>query len=227
VSVVHVTVQTGCADAQVRYTLDGTEPTSLSPLYTGPIELADTATLAAAAFPTNDPAAWPSPTSEARFVKLEFGPGKGVFVSDLEPADVFSHGGLKRDTNYWGNGPVTLGGKAYRKAILICPEKDGEVTRGHVTYDLRGALQAATRFKAIVGIDDGADARGTVAFRVEAFHDGVWHTLFATNTLRWGPDAQRQFVDVDIRGEQRLRLSVDGGATIYADHAAWADAKLE
>ena len=227
VRAIRVTVQSG-ADAEIRYTLDGTEPTSMSPRYTGPIDLAETATLAAVAFPpTSDPAAWPSPTAEARFVELEFGPGKGVFVSDLEPAEVFSHGGLKRDMNYRGNGPVKLGGKVHRKAIMICPEKDGKVTRAHVTYDLHGALRAATRFKARVGIDDAADARGTVAFKVEAFRDDAWHTLFATDTLRWGPGAQRPLIDVDMRGAQRLRLSVDGGPTIHADHAAWADAKLE
>ena len=62
---------------------------------------------------------------------------------------------------------------------------------------------------------------------VEAFRDDAWHTLFATDTLRWGPGAQRPLIDVDMRGAQRLRLSVDGGPTIHADHAAWADAKLE
>jgi len=226
VRAVRVTVESG-GDAEIRYTLDGTEPTRSSQQYAGSIDLADTATLMAVAFPKKDPAAWPFPTAEARFVRLEFGRGKGVFLSDLDPADVFSHGGLKSDKNYQGNGPVKLGGRVYRKAIMICPEKDGELMRAHVTYDLRGALQAATRFKAIVGIDDAADARGTVTFKVEVFRDRTWHTLFESGILGWGPDAERPVVDVDIQGTQRLRLSVDGGPTIYADHAVWADARLE
>ena len=47
---VSISITTATPDAQIRYTLDGTDPTSLSPLYSGTLSLNATATVKAKAF---------------------------------------------------------------------------------------------------------------------------------------------------------------------------------
>jgi len=221
-----VTLQCTRRDVLIRYTLDGSDPSHASPVYTEPFVVDQTATVKTAAF-MEDAAAMPSPTSEARFVRIELGEGKGVYLSDLEPAEVFSHGGLKRDTNYRRNDFITLSGTACRKGLLIHAEKVGKGSTAHVTYDLNGALRATTRFKALIGIDAAADERGSMSFRVEVERADRWETLYQSPVLRGGSKAEQRVVDVDIRGAQRLRLSVDGGRNIECDHAAWGEARLE
>jgi hypothetical protein len=153
-----------------------------------------------------------------------------VHLSELTPADSFSHGGVKNNTNYLGNAPVSLGGRKYARSVLICPENTsaGAGARAHVTYDLAGPLANAKRFRAVVGIDDGGDRRGSVVFGVDVRRKGKWQQLYRSGVLRHGPGRKQVHVDVDIHGADQLRLSVtDAGDGISSDHAAWADAKLE
>ena len=61
---VQVEISGQAAGAEIRYTLDGSSPTSNSPEYTGPITISDSATLMARAYKQGMP---PSPASEAEF----------------------------------------------------------------------------------------------------------------------------------------------------------------
>lgn len=214
-------------DAEVRFTLDGSDPVRRSQRYDGPLALDRSAVLKAAAFRTADQGALPSPAAAATFTQVLLGDGHCVYLSDLEAIDVCSHGGLKRDTNYRANGPLRLGGKAYAKSILIHAEKQDEGSGAQVTYELAGPLREAHRFRALIGVDDEGDQRGSIVFKVELCTRGDWKELFRSDLLRGGPEAQRVPVDVDITGAEKLRLSVDGGSNIECDHAAWAEARLE
>jgi hypothetical protein len=225
---IRVRIHSKSVDAEIRYTRDGTAPTRESTLYAGPFELTEDASVRAAAFRPDDPAALPALSAVARFVRIEFGEGKGVFLSDLVPEEEFSHGGLKRDVNYLGNDFITLSGQACRKGLLLHPEKrPGGESAAYVVYVLEGALEKATRFRARVGIDDGADHRGSVSFRVEVKRGDRWTELVQTPILRGGSAAEQRDLDLDISGATHLRLSARGGTDISADHAAWGMARIE
>jgi alpha-galactosidase len=80
----------------------------------------------------------------------------------------------------------------------------------------------ARRFKAMVGVDDEVDTRGTIEFRVLA--DG--RQIYKSGLMRGGQAANK--VDLDVSGVQMLLLAVDGGEDgISYDHADWADATFE
>lgn len=209
--------------AAIHYTLDGSEPTLASPAYDKPVVLRETATLRAAAFASGER----SPVASAVFAVRKLGPSGGIFLSDLPELDSFAHGGMKKDSNYAGSGPLKLGGQVYPKGLLLCPEVSGSGGRGSVTYALSGGLRQATRFQAVVGIDDAVSAhqRGSVIFRVEIRRQGQWQSLIETPVITV---SHAQGIDLDIAGADQLRLSTtDGGDGINSDHAVWAAAKLQ
>jgi parallel beta-helix repeat protein len=224
-----VRIEAAPGACEIHYTLDGSEPTGRSPVYTGPFALARSATVRAATVPLGDPGARPSPVAEASFTRVEFGEGKGVYLSDLPTVQAFAHGGLIKDRNYRRNDFITFAGTVYQKGIMICPEtrkKEGDAV-SYAVYALTPPLDKATRFRAVVGIDDGADHRGSVSFRVEVQRQGKWETAYQSPVLYGRPKAEHHKVDVDVRGATALRVSTDGGNDISADHAAWAEARLE
>lgn len=211
----------------VHYTLDGSEPSRRSPQYTAPLILTASGTLQAAVWPVNDPGARPSPMASATFARVEFGKGKGVYLSDLEAESAFAHGGLIADRNYRRNDFITLAGTVHPKGLVLCPEKQGDGSRSEAVYALAPPLDKATHFVATVGIDDGGDERGSASFRVELQRNGTWETVFESPVLRGRPNDEQREVNVELRGAARIRLSTDGGSDISADHAAWGSARLE
>jgi hypothetical protein len=224
-----IVIEAGTAGVEVHYTLDGSVPTGRSPLYRDPLVIAKTALLRAVSLPVGDPGARPSPVAEAAFSHVEFGKGKGVYLSDLPATSSFAHGGLIKDRNYRRNDFVTFAGAVHQKSIMICPEarkKEGDFV-SHATYELTPPLDKATHFRAVAGIDDGADSRGSVVFRVEIMRGGEWQQVYESPMLYGGAKAEHRPVDVDIRGATALRLSTDGGESGNADHAAWGSARLE
>ena len=224
---IDVTLSNARAGYRIRYTLDGAEPTAVSPLYAGPLALRGNTVLKATSFVAGDPAALPSPVAEATFTLVEFGEGKGVYLSDLESLKALVHGGLKCDTNYRANGFITLSGTVHRKGLLMHPERRDAGSEAYAIYELTPPLDKAHAFKATVGVDDGGDQRGSVRFRVELRRAGEWETVFESPELFGRPKEEQVEVSVPLGGAEALRLSVDGGPDISADHAAWASARLE
>lgn len=209
----------------IRYTLDGSLPGAGSPVYTGPIQLTASATITAVAYPANGSEQGRSGVVRETFTVQHLGPEAGVYVSDLPGRDILAHAGLKRDVNYAGKGPITLAGKEFEKAIMLCPETAEGGNRGHVTYDLTGGLAKATTFRAMIGIDAAMGSRGSATFKVEVFRNGNWETVFESGVLKGG---QQETVEADITGATMLRLSTtDAGDDIHADHAVFAGAVLQ
>lgn len=221
VGAMDVTIATRFPGMTIRYTLDGSDPTPASPIYGKPIRLTQTTTVKARTFSGHEF----SDVAEGTFSAMLLGPGHGIYMSDLEPVDTFVHGGLKRDIGYTGR-PITLGGTVYSKGLTTHAETRPGGGGAQVTYALAGGLEAARRFKALVGLDGSADKRGSCAFIVEVLRRGQWEKLFESPVLKGGQSPVA--IDVDISGAEQIRLRVtDGGDGISSDHAVWAAAMLQ
>ena len=129
---------------------------------------------------------------------------------------------MKLVTSGWGDHPAQAG-----KSIDLNPIKLAGVTYPHgigthaisqMSIDLKGV---ATRFVAMVGVDDEKQGMGSVVFRVLV--DG--EEKVTTKTLRGGD--QPVLIDLDITGAKRLGLiAEDNFDGIDSDHADWAGALL-
>lgn len=217
-------------DAEIRYTLDHTDPSRESPMAEGTLLLTETATVTCAAFPPFGMDVDPSPIVRARYSIR--GPLKdGVSLSDLPLASEYvgyQPMGLLRDIAY-GDRALSLGGKTYAKGLITHPGDLPDGNRSVAEFDLDGSLRRATQFTATIGIEDQAPtdnpAHGTAAFVVELLRNGTWERVFESPVMKAG-DAPRD-VRVDISDATRIRLiATDGGDSIGWDHAAWGNPML-
>jgi len=137
----------GPADAtglELRYTLDGTDPTSSSELYDGPVVLTEETTVKAAHFPANgrgpiatarfvhDTPLGPATTNDAAFHTVSFDTGTQGWTGLEEPAHR-SEGGLS-------GGCLSVARAGGSGPILIC---GSEVLDGAFTGDLQSRYRGA------------------------------------------------------------------------------------
>ena len=223
---VRIVVDSRSPGEVVRYTLDGTEPTVASPVYTEPFKLAASGTVKAAAFAGQGLAMERSGTSAAEFSAQLLGPDHGIYLSDLNATESFAHGGLKRDVNYAGKGLVSINSASYPKSIMICPETSPDGNHSYAVYDLGGGLQRAKVLQATIGVDDAVGRRGSVTFAVEVERGGQWVKLFESKVVKGGDAPQP--ITVELGQADRLRLwCTDAGDDINADHAVWAGVMVQ
>ncbi|MBT7303043.1 MAG: hypothetical protein HN849_26155 [Victivallales bacterium] len=227
---VEVTIKAGSADAELRYTLDGTEPSRESPLVSGPIRLTKSASVTCAAFPPFGRAVDRSPAVTAKYY-LSGHLEDGVCLSALPLAAKFigyEPMGLLRDVAHGGN-PIGLGGQTYQQGLITHPAELPDGNRACAEFALDGPLRKARRFTTIVGIEDQAPrdkpGHGTCGFIVEIHRKGTWQRVFESEVMKPGDEPRK--VDVDVAGADRLRLiATDGGDSIAWDHAAWGNPVL-
>lgn len=210
--------------AVIRYTLDGTDPTSTSPKYHSPIRLTQATTIKTAAFAGGARGTEQSETASAVFRAAYLGAGNGVFLSDLEESEYIGPDGLgsaallKDKAQH--NHPIRLGGIEYQKGLVTTPAGMPDGAFARLTYALEGPLAKAQRFTAQIGLEEqAASGNGTCVFTVEARRNGEWQRVFDSGEVS-AQEAPRS-VNVEIAGAARLRL------TASASQAVWADAKLE
>jgi hypothetical protein len=211
----------------LRYTLDGSDPVATSAVYSKPFVITDNATVKVAAFVTRAGATLQSEIVSATYTAMSLDRG-GVYVSDLEETDLAAYLPCwKKDTNHLGKA-IRLHGVEYAKGILLHPEESPQGNGAQVTYPLVGELRKATRFTAVIGIDNAMQeyGKGSASFAVEVCRGGSWERRFASVVLKLGDPPQP--VSVDVTGASALRLiTTDGGDGIACDHATWADARLQ
>jgi len=142
--------------------------------------------------------------------------GRAVYLSDRKPAG-YRHvpyldlaWPFQMDRNVLG-GMLCAGDRLHLKGLGM-----------HSASRLSFALGPADRrFQAELAIDDSAEGRGSVRFRV--FVDG--REKFASPTVRSG--AEPLPVSVDVTGGKRLDLIVEYAERAdELDHADWLDARL-
>lgn len=205
-----VTIRTGLADADVRYTVDGSEPTAESPRYTGSFELTGDATvrvhLTSAKLPQ------PLLASRAYRVLPPLPPSPQVHLSDLNwVSGRCGWGGApKKDRSIEGH-TLRIGGKEYARGMGIHAESE-------IVYDLKPSY---TRFVAIVGADEEIESTGSPSM--------VFQVLVDDRLLTESPIVGKGEVwhfDVPLPpGGKRLALKVTKGPdNINHDHGDWVNA---
>jgi hypothetical protein len=219
------------ARSLVRYTLDGADPTPDSPEYLRPIRLTKTTKIKVAAFGRGPHANEMSEVISATFTAGQLGPGHGLYLSDIEELEyVGSDGlgsmGLLKDKAPHDQ-PIRLAGKEHTKGLMLEPVETPDGAFARLTYAIEGALGAAKRFTACIGIDDLVPpASPACVFMVEVRRAGQWQRVFESGGIASQQPAQN--VDVQVAGADRLRLIIGGeGNAPNCPRAVWADAKLE
>ena len=142
------------------------------------------------------------------------------YVSDLDPIDQaevpfleksWSYG---RDCNVLG-GRLLVAGRGYLKGL-------GMHSTSRLVYELPGGFRL---FAAEIVLDDAANNRGSVTYRVFVEREGRWASAFASSVVRGGEPPLP--IRVDLDGASRIALVVD-----YADYgdvldrANWLYARL-
>lgn len=131
------------------------------------------------------------------------------YLDDLKIADFKSGWGkTKKNKNISGN-PLSIDGKVYKRGIGTHAEFYGRVRLN----------KTASRFKAVVGVDDGA--AGQVEFQIKLDGKFAWKS----GTLNQGDRGKK--VDLALDAAEMMELIVtDGGNEITSDHANWCDAQI-
>lgn len=128
---IEIDLATTTPAAEIRYTLDGSEPDSLSPLYTAPVRVDRSLVLCAKAF---KPGTAPSRTLTLRAEKASF--LRPVAASASQPGVCYTYyeGTFSRVDDIRGERPVATG-------ILPEPSIDGAPQEDHFAYRFEGLIR--------------------------------------------------------------------------------------
>ena len=149
-----------------------------------------------------------------------------LYLSDLSTADYLHKPYLeipwpyRRDRNALG-GPLQAADHTYSKGLGVVPTS--RLTYRLDTKEYAGRFQ---RFVASVAVDDEADKRGSVIFRVLLKIDDEWQEAYTSPVVRGGDPPLPVLVELD----DATQLAIVSG---YADrgdecdYANWLDARLE
>lgn len=137
---------------------------------------------------------------------------RGVWLDTLDLRNMRqSWSTAQRNRSVQGK-PITIAGRRFERGVGT-----------HAVSRFAVPCAGATRFSAWVGVDDEMQGYpGSVEFQL--LGDGK--LLWKSGVMRVGTPAMR--ADVPLKGVTVLQLVVtDGGDNINADHADWADARIE
>lgn len=139
-------------------------------------------------------------------------PTKFLWLEDVPQALYGQEWGKVRIGKSMDGDPISIGGKTYEHGI-------GSHAKSCWILPMDGK---GLRFTASVGMCDGGHGAGSVRFWVYVDNRKV----FESPVMR--PNEKAILVDVSLKGAEELKLVVDdAGDGITADHANWADAKIE
>jgi hypothetical protein len=210
----------GPVGAQIRYALDGNMPTADSPVYTGLLEIAKTATLKAQAFRDGQAE---GPVTELAFTITNLPPTPpkpDVYLSDLIPEKNQQDGEnheIIRDQACWdgfrneGLPPIRLAGKTYGKGL-------SQHTDAETVFELKPEY---ARFVAVAGVDDCTGNKGALFFRVL-----VDDQLLAESPILRGTAQRYWHFDCPLpSGAKRLTLfSLHSPDNVGFNMCDWAEA---
>ena len=206
--------------AEIHYTLDGSEAAAFSPKFAGPIRLAETSTLRAAAFRLGRKV---SLDGSGRFVRLPAVPPKpDVPLEGLQLVpDLYSASWLwqpKKDASYDGQ-PLRIRGTRYAKGY-------GTRAPAYLRFDLKPEW---TRFVALAGVDDnmlnhdlGLEIAGFPLVVFKVFLDGKLAAESPATRISQAP--WRFNVPIPPGSRQIVLVSDDAGARGPYNLGNWVEA---
>ena len=210
--------------AEIRYTTDGSEPSSRSPRYTNPLKIAQTTTLRATAFSKGKPVSLPS---HSVYVKMpsSIPPLPEVYLEEL---DYIANSYMKRVNGFmWlPNKTKSFEGKPLRVAGKTYSHGMGFRAPTSVQYAIKPEYK---RFVARAGIDENLLDNNNG--RSIAIHSSVVFKVFIDGNLAAESPVMRisqepwRF-DVAIpEGSRRINLvCMDAGSRNILDYGNWVDA---
>lgn len=116
----------------------------------------------------------------------------------------------QKNTNYRG-GPLSIAGQEYERGI-------GAHATSIIFINLNGK---ATKFSALIGVDDSGNERSSVEYHVIADKK----ILYESGLMHVGDLARK--IEVSLKGVKRLGLLItDGGDWISKDYSNWVNAQI-
>lgn len=150
---------------------------------------------------------------------------KVVYLSDMQemPNSRVGWRTLQKDQHFEGQ-PLTL---RYENAIITFKKGLLAHAQSELYYDLRN-YHDFDYFTAYLGINSTASSAGNVKFRVYTSVDGQnWgEPRTEVSDREMTSSAMAQFVKIDIRNVNYLKLVADKNGSNSNDHAVYGDAKL-
>ncbi len=138
-------------------------------------------------------------------------PDWSIGLQELDLSSMSQGWGTPQIDRSVGGQPLAIGGRHFAHGV-------GTHAVGEYALDLHGT---ATHFSAWVGVDDEAQAPGSVVFQVV----GDGKTLWESGVMRRGDPAKE--VSIDLVDVKKLVLQVgDAGDGNGMDHADWAEARI-
>lgn len=135
-----------------------------------------------------------------------------VWLDQLDVTKAYSGFGTTQANKSVDGVTLSIGDKKFERGL-------GTHSTASFTIDLG---KAASRFRAVVGVDDESNAAGTVEFKIVGDGKALWKS----GVLTWKDLGKT--VDVSLDGVSELRLEVtDGGDDDKSDHADWCDARID
>ena len=137
---------------------------------------------------------------------------QSVYLTELNPGKISQGWGSPQVNKSVRGQPLSIAGRKFEHGLGT-----------HAPMTLYVRVNGATRFQAMVGIDDssGSTTEGSVSFKLT----GDGKNLFESPVLK--PGDKPLPVDVDLKGVKILLLTVSEGEDLRFDHADWADAHFE
>lgn len=217
-------------DSEIRYTLDGTSPTSASTLYTKPLVFTDTTALRVAAFRNGRTVCLESEGSFARMVPTP--PLPDVYIGDLKPTRNVgfghSYGGSVR---YSGNTKPPQKDKSNLGQDLkinrqVYPHGMGVHAPCELVYEVKPEYK---RFVALAGADEnlvsisnGSNLAKYPSVVFKVFIDGK--EAAASPVMRVLCLAWRFNVEIPEGAKMISLVAMDAGDGSWEDFADWANA---
>ena len=139
-------------------------------------------------------------------------PAKTVWLSELDLSKMTSGLDQPRADRSIKDSPLSIAGRSFEKGVGVCADSLMYV-----------ALDGGTsRFSAFVGVDDEAQQKGSVCFKIY----GDEKLLFDSDVMKGGQEARA--VDIQTSGMKTLLLVITNmGDGTQSDYADWAEARFE
>jgi hypothetical protein len=217
--------------AEIRYTLDGSEPTKDSPRYEAPLVFRATTRLRVAAFEKGKPVCLPSEASFARLGPKP--PQPGIYLSDLKPLRAVGPGHSPSSGDHRfspGSNPAQMDMTNRKQPLRLRGQRYAKGVGTHAPNQLIYAVRPEfDRFVASVGVDEyildtnqGSNLAQYPSVVFKVFIDGRFAA--ASPVMRISEEPWRFDVPIPPGSSRISLLTTDAGNGNREDLGNWVNA---